>query len=1502
MRNGTLSFEYRVDAERGFDFFSFEIDDVPQIARMSQQLTYVKVTYNIPVGMHVFKWKYSKDFSISYGDDAVFVRMIEVTGTAFADSACNPCQPGTFAPFDGSSTCTPCDANTKAPNPGATSCTSCAAGEFSYVGSAYCNTSAACTSGDVAFYYTACGSDSTRAKIYYWQQPKICNEALSLAYQKPSDEYGLVCAPCAPGYERNSQTGQCQGCRTNWYSTGGGSTCQQCPSGNAGRRDFIWSNFEELPDSNVPAAMGCDGECGTPGWRLAATYIDSGVGHGPYADSWFSLNLTVQSETTVSFNMSFYCNYLCYLSYVDNDVTGSNSTQPWLVQTRTMYSYFYNTATVYTISVPISPGSHQLSWHFSKFDGSDISRNDMARITGIQVRSVAAGQGGAAACQPCAAGQYVDSNTPYCLQTPPGTISGPLATSPTPCPPNTYAELPGSTRCLPCGHGTTSPGGSAWCDDSCTYRVSSDWNYDLKALSRVGGDMYGPVVDPNSRRNYYLNVCTREHTNATCVDDDDHALSTQACLVDPWGYGLDIGRLTNFWPHPTKPDAGVTIVYTNSTVDNSIPCRMWDFSVGRFISVPRTTNITFNCDPLAGYGSPVFVESGSTSCTFNFRWDSLFGCPTCDDSDMSYYYTDCINNQQYKTWQWKDNPRRCHDGMSLPTPVARPCTDSLSCPAGQYLLDECTDCPSGSFSLGGAKIINYWQVGASLPSPFVSIPSSAAGVNNRESFLELSFDGISIQTPPNYQAVQATFNFVEAGSVEFVYSSLVGLGYSVTFRLDFEPPVAVATHQSTFKHVVSVQPGTHLFTFNLTRTASASPLYSQTGYLRIYNVTAYGVSRAASQCTAALPGTYTVSASQPPVQCPTNTFQPEGGKTSCFPVPANKFAPAGASTTYSPPQCGYNDYDPVLNGPCSNGARNVNMVAKSPATCTTGAYRGGPLSVTCVCAPGYYFDSSGNCLACNPGQGWNENTRSCVTPPAGSVAANIYSLIKGKTSLPPSDPTFGGDKRDTDVQWHTTCQGKCVRAWGWTVDDLGFSLESGVQVGPSISTFSFRIPMSQPGMLSFTYRRYLGRYAPFKVMVDGVTMHTDTMPENTNSQSINIPLSGSAEHVISFVVTAQADQLAYSSTRLSDLTVSGASFGGAVVLPCPAGTASSGTSSCATCPAGTYAPAGSSECQACPANTFSAYAGSSTCSPCGANSFSEAGSSICQVQCSLNSTDGAFDWRDLPSVSAVLSATQRLLGYPDVTINACGGLTDCQGDTGLNAAYVCAFYPLVSTTSKVNYGTVMESYSRSVVQSRITMVFGKGDPCVTSTGLYRTSTLSLYCPSQASSFTPAPVVTRLDDCSIELSWYTPSACRACALSDYTPITSECVGRKQTVSYELLQDATCHDSEYTRPPSETKSCFQVGVSIGVVVGVIIALVGLVVSLVVFFVRHRKLSTEYQLLKDHAAGSFDDNENQFGVDEGDDDGNGITLDRVLDDDDDGLRLPTAQTSDENPHDDL
>jgi glucuronoarabinoxylan endo-1,4-beta-xylanase len=70
--DGDISFYYRISSESGFDHLDFSIDGTKQ-GEWSGEQDWAEVSYSVEVGTRSFEWTYSKDGSISEGDDTAWI-------------------------------------------------------------------------------------------------------------------------------------------------------------------------------------------------------------------------------------------------------------------------------------------------------------------------------------------------------------------------------------------------------------------------------------------------------------------------------------------------------------------------------------------------------------------------------------------------------------------------------------------------------------------------------------------------------------------------------------------------------------------------------------------------------------------------------------------------------------------------------------------------------------------------------------------------------------------------------------------------------------------------------------------------------------------------------------------------------------------------------------------------------------------------------------------------------------------------------------------------------------------------------------------------------------------------------------------------------------------------------------------------------------------------------------------------------------------------------------
>ncbi len=74
-----LTFWWRVDSEQGFDFLTFELDNVDALSPISGNLGWEQISVAIPPGRHQLRWAYRKDSTRSVGLDAGFVDDVTLT-------------------------------------------------------------------------------------------------------------------------------------------------------------------------------------------------------------------------------------------------------------------------------------------------------------------------------------------------------------------------------------------------------------------------------------------------------------------------------------------------------------------------------------------------------------------------------------------------------------------------------------------------------------------------------------------------------------------------------------------------------------------------------------------------------------------------------------------------------------------------------------------------------------------------------------------------------------------------------------------------------------------------------------------------------------------------------------------------------------------------------------------------------------------------------------------------------------------------------------------------------------------------------------------------------------------------------------------------------------------------------------------------------------------------------------------------------------------------------
>jgi hypothetical protein len=77
---GALTFWWKVSSERSYDFLEFYIGGVQQSNRISGEVDWQQMSYDIPAGSQRLRWRYVKDSVLSAGQDRCWVDQIVYAG------------------------------------------------------------------------------------------------------------------------------------------------------------------------------------------------------------------------------------------------------------------------------------------------------------------------------------------------------------------------------------------------------------------------------------------------------------------------------------------------------------------------------------------------------------------------------------------------------------------------------------------------------------------------------------------------------------------------------------------------------------------------------------------------------------------------------------------------------------------------------------------------------------------------------------------------------------------------------------------------------------------------------------------------------------------------------------------------------------------------------------------------------------------------------------------------------------------------------------------------------------------------------------------------------------------------------------------------------------------------------------------------------------------------------------------------------------------------------
>uniref|UniRef100_A0AAV1UA44 Tyrosine-protein kinase ephrin type A/B receptor-like domain-containing protein n=1 Tax=Peronospora matthiolae TaxID=2874970 RepID=A0AAV1UA44_9STRA len=303
VRNGSVTYKYRVDAEAPYDGLLFQIDDDPGSELVSHSNGWKEAVMQVPAGAHTLVWNYMKDYSGDAGEDKAYLKVIELVGTAWSDLHCHSC--GGDTTNGGGSLCAFCGPNeyaaAKSNSELDVTSNTCPPNTYAPKGSigiSSCVEQRPCSTDDVNETYTTC-KDGVRNVTYAWMEPQTCNLTLQESNELPLPSEGVQCASCARGY-KPAGGDQCIACAAGHAMISPGK-CENCPLGTVvvnaleygvGTPD-AWNSWPDIFDAE---------QAQYAGWELSK----SGVRFAQHTEDEEGAGFSSQpSRSALSFKVAF---------------------------------------------------------------------------------------------------------------------------------------------------------------------------------------------------------------------------------------------------------------------------------------------------------------------------------------------------------------------------------------------------------------------------------------------------------------------------------------------------------------------------------------------------------------------------------------------------------------------------------------------------------------------------------------------------------------------------------------------------------------------------------------------------------------------------------------------------------------------------------------------------------------------------------------------------------------------------------------------------------------------------------------------------------------------------------------------------------------------------------------------------------------------------------------------------------------------------------------------
>lgn len=556
-----------------------------------------------------------------------YIAHVQVVGTQFADTECYKCPYGgnTY----GATSCGICNFNEYLKDE---VCSKCPEGTYAYKGATSvgaCLPRYKCSENDYKPVYSPCVRGQ-RNKTYAYKEPVFCNTS---DFQLPSQETGVSCELCKPGYlEKNqSDVSVCEACPAGAFLEMGSNECLNCTAGRYARRQLNITDWTDLPERFSTYCLKYDGlPClHSTGWMPLTHYLTTGL--DSHRDAEIFLNRYVNIEGNlgaVKVDFEFVTDAGGFLDvYVDREFV-----ETW---NGTKESPAY---------IQLGKGTHYVQWVYWNI----LAKKEEVRIKSIKIHG--ADEGAASRCIECPDGSVSDDGQAVCKPCPPGTSSNSDKSKCTECPLNTYSNSAGS-RCMRCPTGTRSIENRTNC-------IGIDYAYFNNSSYFLGN-----ITGAGLKEGYYLGgICNMPSAKLYCHQTFYGPLpgatkDFYVSVLNPAELSLPYGEFID-----TNSSSFAFSVYETKDIDNCVVNKRI-FSLGRVVSSVKllkngisihysqgdqcletssySSSIDLICDKSTGIGWPSF--DSQEACTYKFKWISKYGCPICLYHQMKTVKSQCVD-------------------------------------------------------------------------------------------------------------------------------------------------------------------------------------------------------------------------------------------------------------------------------------------------------------------------------------------------------------------------------------------------------------------------------------------------------------------------------------------------------------------------------------------------------------------------------------------------------------------------------------------------------------------------------------------------------------------------------------------------------------------------------------------------------------------------------------------------------------------------------------------